>query len=84
MVEQAESAVVTGHGLSEPDGSTVRPDGRYVYVTNSNLDQSYAPRYDFGDELGGTVVVIDTSSNEIVKVLEVESNPTGIGTRPAR
>ena len=84
MVEQSESAVVTGHGLSEPDGSAVRADGRYVYVTNSNLDGSYTPRYDLGDEQVGTVVVIDTSSNEIVKVLEVESNPTGIGTRPAQ
>jgi DNA-binding beta-propeller fold protein YncE len=84
IIEQTESAIVTGHGLSEPDGSAVRPDGRYVYVTNSNLDGSYTPRHHSRDERAGTVVVIDTSSNEIVKVLEVESNPTGIGTRPAR
>lgn len=84
MIEHTKSTVITGDGLSEPDGSTVRPDGRYVYVTNSNLDGSYESRYDLGDEPVGTVVVIDTSTNEIVKVLEVENNPTGIGTRPTR
>ena len=77
-------ASVTGRGISEPDGSTVRPDGRYVYVTNSNLNGGFKPRYDFGGAPVGTLVVIDTSTNEVVKVLEVESNPTGTGTRPPR
>ncbi len=84
MVELKEQDVVRGHGLSEPDGSAVRPDGRYAYVTNSNLDGSYQSRYDLGDGPTGTVTVIDTSTNKIVKVLEVESNPTGVGTRPAQ
>lgn len=84
MVEQVQTATVTGPGLAEPDGSAVRPDGRYVYVTNSNLDGSFQPRYDFGGDPSGTVVVIDAESHDIVKVLEIENNPTGIGTRPAR
>lgn len=84
MLEHVQTGRVTGHGLSEPDGSAVRPDGRYVYVTNSNLDGTYRPRYDFGGDPPGTVVVIDAETNEIVKVLEIEANPTGIGTRPVR
>lgn len=79
-----QTARVEGAGVSEPDGAATRPDGRFVYVTNSNLDGAYSPRHDDGGGPNGTVVVIDTSTNEIVKVLEVEENPTGIGTRPPR
>lgn len=77
-----QEAMITGQGLSEPDGAASRPDGRFVYVTNSNLEGAYEPRYDFGDGPKGTVVVIDTATNDIVRVIEVEKNPTGIGTRP--
>lgn len=79
-----ESAVVTGSGLSQPHGSAVRPDGRYVYVTNNNLKGAYTPRYDLPGDPPGTVTVIDTRTHEIVKVIEVENYPTGIGTRPFR
>lgn len=83
VVEHEQVGIVSGPGLSEPDGSAVRPDGRFVYVTNSNLDGSYRGRYDVRDEPPGTVVVIDAETREIIRVLEIESNPTGIGTRPA-
>ncbi len=84
MNTREPETVITGGGLSEPDGAASRPDGRFVYVTNSNLDGSYEPRYDFGDGPNGTVVVVDTSTREIMKIIEVEENPTGIGTRPPR
>ena len=84
MEAREQIALVEGPGLSEPDGAATRPDGRFVYVTNSNLDGTYSPRHDYDGGPNGTVVVIDTSTNQVVKVIEVEENPTGIGTRPPR
>lgn len=84
MAARDQDTVITGRGLAEPDGAASRADGRFVYVTNSNLEGAYKARYDFGMGPIGTVVVIDTSTNEVEKVIEVEKNPTGIGTRPPR
>jgi len=81
MTARKQIAEITGPGLSQPHGSAVRSDGRYVYVSNSNLDGDYTPRRPFEGDPGGTVVVIDTQTNEVVKVLELENYPTGMGTR---
>lgn len=75
--------IIEGNGLSQPHGSALSRDGRYLYVTNNNLKGAYSPRHDFGDnEMPGTVVVIDTKSHKIIKVLEVGAHAAGIGTRP--
>ncbi len=77
-------SVVSGGGLSQPHGSAVSSDGRYVYVSNNNMNMGYKPRYDLGDNhMIGTVVVIDAAAREIVKVLEVENGATGVGAVPA-
>ena len=74
--------VLSGPAIAEPHGSAVSPDGRYVYVSNNNLAGTYAPRHDLGDNANvGTVAVIDTHTNEVVKVLEVGNNAAGVGTR---
>lgn len=74
---------ITGNGLSQPHGSATSSDGSYVYISNRNTDGTYTPRHDFGDgRTPGTVVVIDTATNQIVKVLEVGEFATGIGSRP--
>ena len=40
----------------------------------------YTPRFDLGDNArAGTVVVIDTESQEIVKVIEIEGYGSGLG-----
>lgn len=83
MESETEVAEITGEGLAEPHGSAIRADGRYLYVSGNNLRGTYTPRYDLGSDPPGTIAVIDTESREIVKVLEVENYPTGIGTRPA-
>jgi YVTN family beta-propeller protein len=76
---QTVAAVISGSGLAQPHGAAVSPDGRFVYISNNNTMGDYTPRYDFGDNAAaGTVVVIDTATNEIVKVLEVEAMPTGM------
>lgn len=78
------SGVVSGRGLAQPHGSTVRTDGRYAYVSNNNLNGAFEPRYETEGDPHGTVAVIDTQTLEIVKILEVEQYPTGIGSRPPR
>ncbi|WP_143815291.1 YncE family protein [Longibacter salinarum] len=76
--ERAEIARITGNGLAQPHGSALSADGTYLFVTNNNQNESYAPEGD--DKQSGTVVVIDTETREIVKVVETGRNPTGIGT----
>lgn len=80
-------ATITGPGLAEPHGSAVSADGKYVYISNRNLKGAYTPR-EQEDEEGqvGTVVVINTASNTIESVIEVDRYPAGMGTmtRPAQ
>ena len=74
-------AEIEGPGLAQPHGAAVRADGRYVYISNNNAAGAYTPRYDFGDNArAGTVVVIDTETNAIVKVIEVEALAAGMNT----
>ena len=81
--KMAVAAVIKDAGLSQPHGSALSRDGRYLYVTSNNLNGAYAPRHPFGDnEMPGTVTIIDTRSNEVVKVLELGAYAAGIGTRP--
>jgi len=72
------TARITGNGLAQPHGSALSPDGRFLFVTNNNQKGDYTPTGD--DSKAGTLVVIDTESQEIVRVLETGRNPTGIGT----
>lgn len=75
------AAVIEGEGIAEPHASVVSPDGRFVYVTNRNLRGTYRPR---GTDVPvGTVVVINTATQAIEQVLEVERGPTGLGMRIA-
>ena len=83
MESMTVSDVIEGASLSQPHGSALTRDGRFLYVTGNNLNGNYTP--DEAREDGanpGTVTIIDTSNNEIVKVLEVGPNAAGIGTRP--
>ena len=129
---------IKGTGLAEPHGIAIRPDSRYVYVSNRNLKGTYRsqdandpqvaeghdedashhsghhmehgtehgadvqgehgsiPMEAEGDSMamdmnmnenpayGGTVTVIDTETNEIVKVLDLGRYPSGMGTRAVR
>lgn len=82
--QRAVAAVIEAPGIAQPHGSAIRPDGRYVYISNNNLKGTYTPRYPFGDPAEtGTVTVIDTATNEVVQVIEVGTYPTGLGAPPA-
>ena len=84
MESQSIAKVIEGEGLSQPHGAALSANGKYLYVSNNNLNGHYTPHFDLGDnELAGTVVIIDTHSMEIVKVLEVGAYPSGAGSRRA-
>lgn len=72
--ETFETTTIEGRGLAQPHGSTLSPDGKTLYVSNNNQNGSYPSS-------GGTVVAIDTKSNDIQDVIEVGENPTGINTK---
>lgn len=70
---------ITGTGLAEPHGASISPDGAFVFISNRNTDGAYTPRYDFGtNQDKGTVVVINTATNQIDKVIEVGRFPAGL------
>jgi YVTN family beta-propeller protein len=71
--------VIRGNGIAQPHGSAVSADGRFVYISNQNMDGTYTPHD--GPATRGTVVVVDTQTNEISKVLEIGVMPSGLGTR---
>jgi YVTN family beta-propeller protein len=82
MDSRTVDAVIEGNGLAQPHGAALSADGRYLFVTSNNRNGSYRPEGVSEDEtdLPGTVTVIDTEKREIVKVIEVGRNATGIGT----
>ncbi len=68
-------------GLAQPHGAAVSADGRYVYVSNNNLNGAYTPRYRFGDnDKPGAIAVINTESRTVEKMLEIGPNATGLST----
>lgn len=82
VIETADwtvQTIVHGDGLAEPHGSAISPDGRYVYVSNRNRDGTYNPSGIANPP--GTVVVINTTTNQIEKVIPVGRGTTGIGLR---
>jgi YVTN family beta-propeller protein len=90
METREVAKVIEGNGLAQPHGAATSPDGRFAYIASRNLEMPpghskyehmYTPRYDTGDNArAGTVVVIDTATQEIVKVIEIEGYGAGLGT----
>ena len=68
--------------IQEPTGIATSVDGSYIFVTNRNSQGNFAPRHLFeGDTLPGTMVVIDTATETVVKAIELASQPGLIGSR---
>lgn len=69
-------------GISDPVGVTTNSDGSYLFVANRNSSGSYSPRQSFpGEGSPGTLVVIDTASDTVVKVIELGSGAAMTGSR---
>ncbi|RVU46752.1 hypothetical protein EA187_06340 [Lujinxingia sediminis] len=58
--ERYEEPLPPRDALYYPIGLELHPSGRFLYVTNSNFDLK------FNEEMGGTVSVIDTTTNTIL------------------
>jgi YVTN family beta-propeller protein len=82
--------VLRGQGIAQPHGAVASPDGRYVYISNNNLgdagqhamhgDTTRAAAAPATTQPGvGTVVVIDTRTQEIATVIPVGHNASGMG-----
>jgi YVTN family beta-propeller protein len=68
-------------GLAQPHGLVISPSGNFVYVSNrnKNIPAGYTPRHNFGDNANtGTVVILNTQTNSIEKVIEIEKFPSGM------
>jgi len=65
--------IISGEGIAQPHGSAISADGRFVYISQQNTGE--------GGSMNGKVVVIDTETNEIAKVIEVGKMPSGVGSR---
>ena len=86
--------VFAGEGLAEPHGSAISADGRYLWVSGRNTNADYVgdgiPKtsdltVEGGEPMpAGTVVAIDTTTGQIVTVLEVPAYAAGVGARAAR
>ena len=83
--------VLRGPGIVQPHGTAVSNDGRWIYVSNNNLNQPAGAHAMHGSPatpaqpLGpGTIVVIDGRTMKVAKVIEVGHNATGIAVRTTR
>src|SRR5690606_9658209 len=82
-------------GIRQPHGVAISPDCRFIYVYNNNLgaEANRMMSADHAAHMGGraqgepglgTVVVIDTSTQEVVDVVTVGRNASGIAVAQGR
>ena len=65
--------------MSMPFGIDITSDDSYLYVTNQNLYGDFVPAYQVtGEENISTISIINTSTESVEKVIEVEEEAHGI------
>lgn len=72
---------IGGRGLAQPHGLLFSADGRWAFVSNNNKgDPAHGEHGAGAGPTGdGNVTVIDAASYEIVKVIDLGENVTGMG-----
>ncbi len=60
-------------------GCDITSDDKYVYVSSRNTDGMFEPYFDVEDEgPPGTIGIIDTQTDEVVKLIEIEQFGSGL------
>lgn len=71
--------VINHPAFSMLEGIDLSSDSRYLYVSGSNIDGDFTPAYQVkGEEKPGVLGIIDTQTFAVIKVIELESNPSGL------
>ncbi len=73
---------ISGEGIDAPHQVVFSHDGRRAFVSNNNKNPHamHGPVEDDGGR--GTVVIVDTATGELLDVVRLGRNVTGIGARP--
>ncbi len=79
-------------GFSQPHGSVISPDGRYLFVSNRNTSGAPMPGMsgqamhadDSGHGAPGWLSVVDLRSGKTVKTLPLAASPAGLSASGAR
>lgn len=75
--------VISGEGIAQPDGSALSPDGSRLYISNNYTGTGHdmsQPGGAAAQAHNGTIVVINTATYEIEKVIPVPPYAAGLGT----
>jgi YVTN family beta-propeller protein len=66
-------------GFRMMHGCDITSDDRYVYVSSRNTDGMFEPYFDVaGEGPPGTIGIIDTQLDEVVKLIEIEQFGSGL------
>ena len=66
-------------GFSMLHGCDITADDRYVYVSSRNTNDLFKPYFDVENEgPPGTIGIIDTQTDEVVKLIEIEQFGSGL------
>ena len=70
---------ITHPGFRMLHGCDITSDDRYLYVSSRNDDGGFRPYFSVtGEKNPGTVGIIDTQTDEVIKLIEIEEFGTGL------
>ncbi len=73
------ATILSDPSISRPHGIAFSPDGDFAFVTNENVTGAAPPHHPTqGGGLNGNIMVIDTATRSVVKVVELEPFSAGI------
>lgn len=73
---------ITHHAFHDLWGIDLTTDGKYIVATSSNQMDGYKPRYQPKDKQRiSNVAFIETATNEVVRILDVDQYASGINAR---
>ena len=66
-------------GFSMLHGSGLTQDDRYLYVSSRNTNGNFVPHFSVtGEGPPGTIGIIDTQTEEVIKLIEIEQHGAGL------